>query len=487
MNAAPVFPSQPSQGAPSGQLPTGLVAQAQVVSSPSRPGELALQIYGRTYEAVIPPSVQEGQQLTVKVLLHTELLHVKLLDTSAATALPNLNGLSSPQELQLLQLLQNLPARLPSRDEIRQLFEMLQSLSKGIDLGKLLDGSLDRGILLQGLASSGLISEGDLGSPDAIKNILRTVISGLQDREQPRNQVAGKLLEVLAHLRDAMSTTSNSGSAHDGTDSLSGALSKLASVVGGRQLIMQVENLLGQVALSKPVAINLSLQLQALALTLSEIGSRDLLQIPTNPQTVMHFAQQLADPKLPQVNIERIIQTLSNQLFGESFSAQGSTAAATRGDLARLQSSLESIGQTQELLQRLNSFMQQLQEPIMVLLPAALRDMFWMWQLRFDSVYENQDRDPGSGKKYHRFTLQLTLPSIGSIEVRCAHSGEEALVNLKFEDQERAEFADQLSHHLKILFQEIGINQSLVINRVGATGSINPVWLDSIAGTSLVA
>jgi len=487
MNAAPILPTSPRTEVDQTRLPRGLVSSAQVVSSPEREGKMALQIRGQTYEANLPASIKEGSEVTIKVVHHGELLEVKLLNSSLPSSSPSSSALSTAEELKLLQILKAMPSQVPSRPEMRQLYELLQALSKGVEFSHMIKGSLDREVLLQGLAQHGFIPEDHILSPDAIKEVLKAIVAGSQNTAKSGTEITAKLLELLNNLKLGMEGGAYQTGSSDSLQAISTSIMQLASAVDSKQLAGQIDQLLQKIATTRPAALNLSLHIQSLAIILEQISSKGTLQIPVNPQDILALSEQLADPSLKQVGFERIFQSLSQLLFGEANTDSKTSGAASRNDLLRLQHSLESIQQTQDLLQKVNTFMQHLQEPVMVLLPAALKDMFWLWQLKFDFVDNNPTKDGSGGDKYHRFTLQLSLPSLGDIEVRCAHSGEEALVNLKFDGSEKVEFADQFSHYLKNMLHQIGIKQSMITHREGPVEKIDKQWLKSYSGQTMVA
>ncbi|MCI5066047.1 hypothetical protein MRY87_10010, partial [bacterium] len=138
----------------------------------------------------------------------------------------------------------------------------------------------------------------------------------------------------------------------------------------------------------------------------------------------------------------------------------------TEADLKRLAGMAENFVQGQESLRRLNPLMQQIGEPIFLLLPGLLQGFLSRLEVSMSPLGRKQSHQKTKSKKdFDRIRSTFTFPNIGAIQVNASFSDTHLLLSLTSEDEEITELLDAQLHRLHRRLRTLGFHRLELITR----------------------
>ena len=155
----------------------------------------------------------------------------------------------------------------------------------------------------------------------------------------------------------------------------------------------------------------------------------------------------------------------------------------------KLRGMLENFVQGQEALRRLNPLMQQVGEPIFLLIPGFLQNFLQHLEVSvFPKTDATGEKGAGSGAGYQRVSAHFDFPSIGNVQVDIAYSSSHILLSLASPSEDVAEFIDTNLHLLKEPLTKLGFSRTELISRVSTSAEPNrPKWIEEVLGVKAIA
>ncbi|MCB0330328.1 MAG: flagellar hook-length control protein FliK [Bdellovibrionales bacterium] len=226
---------------------------------------------------------------------------------------------------------------------------------------------------------------------------------------------------------------------------------------------------------------------------------KKLLSLSNNDQEL-----SLSEQRSLRTAIRSILSQLSESSENESpRSRRGSVAAS--GDSAEKQLSgldsksherektkgiLENFIQGQEALGRINPLMQQLGEPMFLLIPGFLQGFLQHLEVGIfpKNIPDEKNRGGSHSHGYQRVTAKFSFPSLGYVEVNLAYSTDHVLLSFSSEHEAVAEFIDEHLHLLKKPLQDLLFTRTDLVSRVTTPHrNTRPEWLVELLAVKAIA
>ncbi len=523
-------------------LRVGNVLEVEAGHDP-RSGQRGIFLREQFIAAQLPPGVEDGQRLDLKVLSNKDNLVLQILTADklqAGTeqpvainqAIKSIISESALSELRGLLLLlatdseSGLPVDLLPADKFLEEAIVQESGQLETEPHPSTDkargvGSGNASNAFSKLSSGQLfISEAELDSPQSLENLLlkfsadriSAAITEAKDSLQQLAETAAtpaqlalltaidqQLDLLLDHAAPLSFAEREQGSENNRSSSirLLLAVSHFAHEASNAAIIDKLITRVDGLSLQHNLLAVLHealLDLLKLRIPESSVNDRGMLDVV---RQIVSELQQLKDSQSTDVDIRMglaKIKTLLKDRFGIG-SDKARQDKAVNTTLNALQA-LEGFAHAQELLNQLNPMAQALGEPALIFLPALLQGVLTRWEVVVQPHrphFSEEDDESSGGKKrkaassFQRIELRLNFPKFGQVKVDLAHRQREILLNLTVAGEAAALFLQQRLPALDKIFHTLGYEKSILRASSGEVGDIVPSWFQDTIRSSIIA